>query len=144
MYRSFGNPYIWREMDRLQRDMNSLFSQYSTGRMRTAASYPAINIWSNEDGLFVHAEMPGVHVDDIDININGAELTISGQRSPEDIPEDAQYLRRERKFGEFSRTIQLPFAVDADKVDANFKDGVLSVTLPKAEAEKPKKISIKK
>ena len=92
---------------------------------------------------FCSAEMPGVSVKDIDININGNELTISGQRNSDEIPEGAHYLRRERNFGKFARTIQLPFTVDPEKVEANFKDGVLTITLPKAEAEKPKKISIK-
>ena len=143
MYRTLGPTNIWREMDRLQREMNGLFNQYTPGTVRTAPGYPAINIWSNEDGLFLHAEMPGVSVKDIDININGNELTISGQRNPDEIPEGAHYLRRERNFGKFARTIQLPFTVDPEKVEANFKDGVLTITLPKAEAEKPKKISIK-
>ena len=143
MYRTYRTPSIWREMDRLQRDMNRLFNQYDPSWLRTAPSYPAVNIWSNEDGLFVSAEMPGVHVDDLDISVNNDMLTISGQRSSDEIPDETHFHRQERRFGEFSRTIQLPFAVDADKVEASFKDGVLSITLPKVEAEKPKQISIK-
>jgi HSP20 family protein len=130
-------------MDRLQRDMNRIFTQHSPSRLRTAPSYPAINIWANEDSQFVSAEMPGVHVEDIDISVNGDTLTISGERSSGDIPENAHFLRKERGFGEFSRTIQLPFVVDAEKVEASFKNGVLIITLPQIEAEKPKKISIK-
>lgn len=143
MYRTFRTPSIWREMDRLQRDMNRIFTQHSPSRLRTAPSYPAINIWANEDSQFVSAEMPGVHVEDIDISVNGDTLTISGERSSGDIPENAHFLRKERGFGEFSRTIQLPFVVDAEKVEASFKNGVLIITLPQIEAEKPKKISIK-
>jgi HSP20 family protein len=143
MYRTFGTPNIWRELDRLQRDMNSLFSQYSPARPGITTGYPAINIWHNEDGLFLHAEMPGVRAENIEININANELTVSGQRSMDELPAGARYLRRERNFGKFTRTIQLPFAVDAEKVEAKFKNGVLTVTLPKAEAEKPKRISIK-
>jgi HSP20 family protein len=130
-------------MDRLQSDMNRLFNQYDPARLRTAPSYPAVNIWSNENGLFVSAEMPGVSVKDLDISVNGDTLTISGERGVDEIPEGTHFHRQERKFGEFSRTIQLPFAVDADKVEASFKEGVLSITLPKVEAEKPKQISIK-
>ena len=143
MYRTFRTPSIWREMDRLQSDMNRLFNQYDPARLRTAPSYPAVNIWSNENGLFVSAEMPGVSVKDLDISVNGDTLTISGERGVDEIPEGTHFHRQERKFGEFSRTIQLPFAVDADKVEASFKEGVLSITLPKVEAEKPKQISIK-
>jgi HSP20 family protein len=130
-------------MDRLQRDMNRLFNQYSPTRLRTAPSYPAINIWTNEDGQFVSAEMPGLHVDDIDINVNDNVLTISGQRSLDEVPENAHFHRRERSSGEFSRNIQLPYAVELDKVEASFKDGILNIMLPKAEAEKPKQIAIK-
>jgi HSP20 family protein len=130
-------------MDRLQSDMNRLLNQYDPVRLRTAPSYPAVNIWSNDDGLFVVAEMPGVRVEDLDINVNNDMLTISGKRSADEIPEGTRFHRNERRFGEFSRTIQLPFAVIADKVEASFNDGVLSITLPKAEAEKPRQISIK-
>ena len=144
MYRTFRTPSIWREMDRLQSDMNRLFNQYSPTRLRTAPSYPSINIWTNnEEGQFVSAEMPGVCVEDIDINVNDNVLTISGQRSLDEVPEDARFHRRERSSGEFSRTIQLPYAVELDKVEASFKDGILNIMLPKAEAEKPKQIAIK-
>lgn len=143
MYRTYRTPSIWREMDRLQRDMNHLFTQYSPARLRTAPSYPAINIWAKDDGLFVSAEMPGVQVEDIDINVVGDSLTISGERGSDEIPENALFHRKERGFGEFSRTIQLPFAIDTGKVEASFKNGVLNITLPRVEAEKPKKISIR-
>lgn len=143
MYRTFRTPSIWREIDRLQRDMNRLFNQSSASRLRTAPSYPAINIWANEDGQFVSAEMPGVRVEEIDINVNGDTLTISGKRGSDEVPENAHFHRKERVHGVFSRTIQLPFAVDADKVEASFKHGVLNIELPRIEVEKPKKISIK-
>ena len=143
MYRTFRSPTIWREMDRLQRDMNRLFNNYSPNRLRTAPSYPAINIWASEDDQFMSAEMPGVRVEDIDISVEGNTLTISGERGSDDIPENALFHRRERGYGKFSRSIQLPYAVDAEKVEANLVNGVLNLTLPQVEAEKPKKISIK-
>ena len=142
MYRTYRTPSLWREMDRLQRDMNRLYTQYSPSRVRSAPSYPAINIWAKDDGLFVSAEMPGVHVEDININVMGDSLTISGERGSEEIPEDAHFHRKERGFGNFSRTIQLPYAVDAEQVEASFKNGVLNITLPRVPAETPKKISI--
>jgi HSP20 family protein len=122
--------------------MNRLFNQHSHARLRTAPSYPAINIWANEDGQFLSAEMPGVRIEDIDISVNGDMLTISGERGSDEIPEGAQYHRKERGFGEFSRTVHLPFAVDVENVEASFKNGVLNITLPQVKAEKPKKISI--
>lgn len=142
MYRTFRTPSIWREMDRMQREMNRLFNSYSPYRLRTAPSYPAINIWANEEGLLVHAEMPGVQVDDIDVSVDGKTLTISGARKSDDLPEGARLHRKERRFGDFSRTIQLPLAVNSEQVKASFKDGVLSIILPGAESEKPKKITI--
>jgi HSP20 family protein len=142
MYRSYRPPSIWREMDRLQREMNRLFNGYSPNRLYSAPSYPAINVWANEDGLLVNAEMPGVQVDGIDVSVDGKTLTISGERMTDELPEGARYHRKERRFGDFSRTIQLPIAVNSEQVVASFSDGVLTINLPGAESEKPKKIAI--
>ena len=143
MYRRIRRPSIWQEMDQLQREMNRLFDTSSKGRVVNSPTYPAINIWTNEDGQLISAEMPGVHPDDIDIDVTGDALSISGERKPDEVAEDARYHRRERTYGSFSRTIQLPFMVDTNKVEASFKNGVLMVSLPRAEADKPKKITIK-
>ena len=143
MYRSFRTPSIWREMDRFQRDMNRLFNQYAPPTRRVASSYPAVNVWFNDEGLVVSAEMPGVKTDDLDINVQRDSLTISGIIGSEELPEDARYHRKERGSGQFSRTIQMPFSVDPDEVEASFKQGVLTIRLPRVEAEKPKKIAIK-
>ena len=143
MYRRFQRPSIWQEMDQLQREMNRLFDASSKGRVYNSPSYPAINIWTNEDGQVISAEMPGVHPDDIDIDVTGDALSISGERKPDEIAKEAHYHRRERSYGLFSRTVQLPFMVDTNKVEASFKNGVLLINLPRAEADKPKKIAIK-
>jgi HSP20 family protein len=142
MYRSFRTPSLWRDMDRLQQDMNRLFSLYSPSIVRRAPTYPAINIWVSDASQFVTAEMPGVHVEDIDINVDGDTLTISGELGVEEVPAGAHIHRKERSAGKFSRTIQLPYPVDADKVEASFKNGILSILLPHIEAVKPKKITI--
>lgn len=143
MYRRFQRPSIWQEMDQLQREMNRLFDATSKGRALNSPSYPAINIWANEDGQLISAEMPGVHPDDLSIDVTGDALSISGERKPDNISKDERYHRRERNYGTFSRTIQLPFIVDTNKVEAGFKNGVLLISLPRAEADKPKKINIK-
>ena len=143
MYRRFQRPSIWQEMDQLQREMNRLFDSTSKGRVFNSPTYPAINIWMNEDGQVISAEMPGVHPDDIDIDVTGDALSISGDRKPDEVVKEAHYHRRERSYGSFSRTIQLPFMVDTNKVEASFKNGVLLINLPRAEADKPKKIAIK-
>jgi HSP20 family protein len=143
MYRRFQRPSIWQEMDQLQREMNRLFDASSKGRVYNSPSYPAINIWTNEDGQVISAEMPGVRPDDIDIDVTGDALSISGERKPDEVAKEAHYHRRERSYGLFSRTVQLPFMVDTNKVEASFKNGVLTINLPRAEADKPKKIAIK-
>ena len=143
MYRRYRTPSIWREMDRLQQDMNRLFSDMTPNRMRKAPSFPAINIWAAEDRAKITAEIPGLGKDDLEINLTGDTLTLSGMREQTELPEGAHYHRQERRYGEFNRSIQLPYTVDVNKVKATFKNGVLTVELPRVEAEKPKKITVK-
>jgi HSP20 family protein len=142
MYRRYRIPTVWRDVDRLQREMNRLFDDYSPARLRTAPSYPALNVWSNEDGLLVTAEVPGVSPQDIEVNVIGETLTLSGVRKPDELNEGARYHRQERGYGKFSRTLQLPYPVSVDKIEADFKSGVLSVRLPRAEQDKPRKIAV--
>ena len=143
MYRRFrSSSNIWQEMDQLQREMNRLFDSTSKGRVVSPPSYPAINIWSNDDGLLISAEMPGVNPEDINIDVTGDALSISGERKPDEVIKEALYHRRERSSGSFSRTIQLPYMVDTNKVEAACKNGVLMISLPRAEADKPRKITI--
>ena len=143
MYRHFQRPSIWQEMDQLQREMNRLFDTTSKGHVFSSPSYPAINIWTNNDGQMISAEMPGIYPDDIDIDVTGDALSISGVRKPDEVAKEAHYHRHERNYGSFSRTVQLPFMVDTSKVEASFKNGILLISLPRAEADKPKKITIK-
>ncbi|GAB4428343.1 MAG: Hsp20/alpha crystallin family protein [Anaerolineales bacterium] len=143
MYRRFRMPSVWQEMDQLQREMNRLFDTASKGRVVTPPRYPAINIWTNDNEQIISAEMPGVNPDDIEIDVTGDALSISGERKPDETTKEIHYHRRERSYGSFSRTVQLPFMVDTNKVDATLKNGVLMIRLPRAEADKPKKIKIK-
>jgi len=91
----------------------------------------------------ITAEVPGVSADEIDISVVGETLTLSGERKPEDLEGGVRYHRRERGGGRFSRSIELPFRVDADKVEAAYDKGILRVTLPRAEADKPRKITVR-
>jgi HSP20 family protein len=143
MYRRYQRPSIWQEMDQLQREMNRLFDANNAGRVFQSPGYPAINIWTNDDGQLITAEMPGVHPDELEIDVTGDALSISGERKQDEVAKDARYHRRERSYGAFSRTVQLPFMVDTDTVEASFNNGVLQISLPRAEADKPKKITIK-
>jgi len=137
-----SNP--WREMAQLQQQLNRVFynKQFDEARQYVAPSYPAINIWTNDDGVILTAELPGVKAEDIDISVVGDILTLSGSRDTDEIPESAKYHRQERKHGEFNRTFQFPFEVEADGVDAMFQNGVLHISLAKTEREKPKRIAV--
>jgi HSP20 family protein len=140
----YGVMSPWREMDRLQREMNRLFSDaFAHPERRVAPGYPTINVWTNEESAVVTAELPGVKPDDIDISVEGDTLTLTGNRQPEELEEGEKYHRRERRYGRFTRTFQLPFQVEVDKVEALFEKGVLHISLPRAEVDKPKKIAIK-
>ncbi len=143
MYRRFRMPTIWREMDQLQREMSRLMDPSYETRSFSPLSYPAVNIWTNEDDLIVSAELPGIKADDIDLNITADSLVLSGERKPAEVGEGIRYHRQERSFGRFNRSIQLPFMVDPGKAKAVFKNGILEISLVRAEADKPKKIAVK-
>jgi HSP20 family protein len=145
LMRPFGRGLSpWREMQRLQREMNSLLSGTSGWSALSAApSYPAMNVWTDQDGAVVTTELPGINPEDIDISVKNDTLTLSGSRTPDEVQEGETYHRRERSSGSFTRSFQLPFQVASDQVVASYSKGVLSITLPRAEADKPKKIAIK-
>jgi HSP20 family protein len=143
MYRRYRVPSVYREMDRLQREMNRLFEDTYPTRGRRAAGYPAMNVWTNDEGLIITTEVPGVKPQDIDVSVVGDTLTLSGSRKPDEIKEDSRYHRQERGYGDFTRSIQLPFPVNVKKVEATFQNGVLNISMPRAEEDKPKKITVK-
>ena len=142
MYRRFLRPDLWHGMDQLQQDMNRLFNAASSRHVFAPPSYPALNVWTNDNGQIISAELPGLTTDDINIEVTGDALSISGERRHGEVPKEAVYHRRERTSGTFSRTIQLPFMVDTSKVEAQFKNGTLVVSLPRAEADRPKKVAV--
>lgn len=104
---------------------------------------PAFDVSETEDALIVKAELPGMEEKDIEISLSEGILTIKGEKKHEKEEESGQYHTVERRYGAFCRTMRLPAEVDAEKVDAVYKDGVLSVTMPKSETAKPRKIEIK-
>jgi HSP20 family protein len=141
--RRFPGYSMWAELDSLQREMNRLFDNSFSYRRISAPTFPAMNIWTNDEGALVTAEIPGVDIKDIEISVVGESLTLSGERKPEAVNENEVVHRQERGFGKFTRTVELPFPVDANKVDAVFDKGVLKINLPRAEEDKPRKIAIK-
>lgn len=134
---------IWdsfRELERLQSQLNQLLSHAPTS---AAIDFPPLNIWTSQDGAVVTAEIPGLMPEDIDISVVNQTLTLRGSREPDQLDEGDKYHRRERGYGQFTRTIELPFKVNADAVQASFCKGILTIELPRAEADKPKKISVR-
>jgi HSP20 family protein len=142
--RPFGRTmWNWRETDRLRREMDRLFADWPTrSTWSVTPSYPAMNVWTSEDGAVVQSELPGIDPDKIDISVANDTLTVSGERQRPEMEEEATYHRRERGYGRFTRTFTLPFQVEADQVEANYEKGILYIRLPRAEADKPKKITI--
>lgn len=136
-------PDMWHEMNRLQREMNRLFRSSDSVQLHHAPGFPAVNIWANEEGQVITAEIPGVEPEDLDISVTGEILTLSGTRKQEQVGDGTTFHRRERGYGNFKRSIQLPYPVQADKIEAKFKNGVLSIALPRAEEDKPRKIVVK-
>jgi HSP20 family protein len=133
---------VQSEMHRLRREMEQVFGRF-TGNGLTAPAYPPLNVWEAGENVCVEAELPGMDLNDLEIYINGGnQLSIKGERK---LPELGQgsWHRRERGYGAFARVLDLPSAVDADRVQAEFKHGVLTVTLPKTEASKPRRIEVK-
>ncbi|HEX3999957.1 MAG TPA: Hsp20/alpha crystallin family protein [Pirellulales bacterium] len=106
-------------------------------------AFPPVNVWEEQDTLYVEAEVAGVAKDNLDITVVENELILKGQcAEPAAASDSKTYHRRERPVGSFTRVVALPFDVNADGVKASFNDGVLLVTLPKAEAAKPRKVKI--
>ena len=141
--RRYPTSSWFEDMEKLQNEINRLFNTSNSSRSLAAPAFPAMNVWTNSEGAVVTAEIPGVQKDAIEISVVGQTLSIKGSRQAEELKEGYQYHRQERGYGNFSRSIELPFPVDADKAEAVFDKGVLEITLPRTEADKPKKIVVK-
>jgi HSP20 family protein len=144
--RTFKHWEPWREISQLQQEMNRRLQEYLPEREHfsmTGGDFPALNVWSNDQSIVVTAEIAGLDPENLSITVQDDHLSLRGSRSSKECAEGEIFHRRERGCGEFSRTISLPFKIEADKVDAVYRDGILKVTLPRIEEEKPAKIKIK-
>ncbi len=121
---------------------NNVFAAWPFEGRTGMRRFPALNIWEDEEKLYAEAELPGLSMNDVEVLVVGDELTIKGHRKAHE-GQSQTYHRQERGTGEFSRTIVLPYPVNQDKVDATLRDGVLTLTMPKAEAARPRKITVK-
>lgn len=134
---------LWSEMNRIRDEMERLFGRGNGAGRYAYTVYPPINLWEDDDHLFVEAELPGLEPGDLEITVTGDnQLSIKGERKQPEV-ENATWHRQERGYGSFSRLVELPEHVDPDKVTAEFKHGVVTITLPKKEEAKPRKIEVK-
>jgi HSP20 family protein len=145
-----------REIDRwpsdffgVQREINRLFDDFFRGGTQADESFnssywtPAVDISERDTEYVVKMELPGVNKDDVKINLESNILTIKGEKRQEKEEKEKNLHRVERSYGSFQRSFTLPTSVKSDKIDAVFKDGILSITLPKQEEVKPKQIEVK-
>ena len=141
--RQNSNPF-----NRLRDEMEGLFNNVMTNMPALpfvgggTAPFPALNLWEDEQNIYVEAEVPGLTMQSVEVFVVGNELSIRGERREPEM-ENAAFHRRERGVGAFSRVIRLPSDIDSEKVQATLRDGVLTITLPKAEAAKPRKIEVR-
>jgi HSP20 family protein len=137
---------LWSKMTRFRNEMDRLFESFGLGNggwPTLAAAYPAVNVWQDSDHVFVEAELPGMELNELEIYVTGGnQLTIKGERQEPNFGK-GYWHRQERGFGSFARVITLPVDVDADKVEARFHNGVLTVIMPKSETARPRRIAVK-
>lgn len=131
----------FKEIEMMEKEINKMFNDLFRSFDRSY-EYPLMDIIDSKDDLVVYVEIPGVNKDDIKVKIHNDVLTISGERKEPDLPEKANCLIREREFGKFMRSIRLPYPIEVSKVNAEYKDGILKIILPKKEEVKPKEIQI--
>ena len=128
-----------REFDSL---IDSFWGSWGDGNGTPGAWHPRVDVSETEDAYVVHADLPGIDRKDISVTLKENVLRIEGEKKRTS-EEDKGFYRSERAFGRFSRSFRLPSALDADKISASYKEGVLSLTIPKAEVAKPKQIEVK-
>ena len=142
---SVGWQHQYTDLERMSRQMDRL-TRAVLGRpgmqWLSARVFPAVNLTEDKDKYYVRAELPGIKADALNIEVNGRNLTIAGERTIPSEGENVRYHRKEREAGKFSRIIGLPGDIDAEQVNASMVNGMLTVTIAKSEASKPRQISV--
>jgi HSP20 family protein len=128
--------------DEIDRLFEAPLAELTRGSQLLSGWTPALDLFEDKDNLYVKMELPGMRKEDIDLSLHDGSLSISGERKSEEKFKDAEVYRAERFYGRFQRTVTLPTPVATDKVKAQYKDGVLFITLPKSEEAKPKHIDV--
>lgn len=137
-------PNLWANFDRLHGEFDRLLEGWGVDLTRgQVPSFPPVNVWEDANAFYLEAELPGMTREQLQIAVTQKNvLTLQGERAVEE-PEKGRWHRRERGFGKFQRVLKLPLPVDAERVEAKLENGVLLLTLPKAEEAKPRKIVVK-
>jgi HSP20 family protein len=141
---------VWdpfRQLTTLRDEIDRLFDSPLSAFTETTQPFlsgwlPAVDLYQDKDSVIVRAELPGMKKEEIDISLHEGVLTLAGERKAEQKQEDTEACRFERFVGRFHRTLALPVQVQAEKVKATYKDGILTVVLPKADEAKPKQIQV--
>ena len=134
------------EVRSLQREIDRMFDSFlpkSNGDSEQAVWTPRVDLAESENAYLVHLDVPGMKKEDLEVNFQDGSVTVSGTRNEQEIDEDANFVRVERRFGRFYRSFDLPKTVDSSKIEAKYEDGVLAIRIPKAEESKPKTVTIK-
>jgi HSP20 family protein len=124
----------------MQQEMDRLLTGQTVNYLQ---SFPAINMWMSENDVILSSEIPGIDPGDINISLEGDVLDLSGSRISEGLKEGGKYHRQERPHGAFKRKIRLPFHAQEDRIEAIYEKGILTIKIPRAEEEKPRKITVK-
>lgn len=137
-------PSVSADFDQIRRDMMRAFDALTTEhRGDNPGVFPPVNLTQDNDKFYLSAEMPGIAAKDLSISVLRNRVTLSGKREIPRENERASYHRKERAEGSFSRAVTLPAPVDSERVEARYVDGILHLTLPKAEEAKPRQITVK-
>ena len=138
----------FREMSALQERMNRMLADFRTRAplgeedMAQGSWIPAVDIYETKDSIVLNVELPGVTKENISLEVKESTLTIKGEKKLEKDVKEENYHRMERSYGSFMRAFTLPSTMHQDKVKAKFRDGILEITIPKAEEAKPKQIKV--
>jgi HSP20 family protein len=141
---------VWKNkrMDKLRRDMDRICTKVCDEfgiplLLETVAELPSIDVSETEDSVILRAEVPDMNPEDLDISITDDTLRIRGEKKQERVEEEAGAQRTERRYGSFSRTLQLPCRIDLDDVKATYREGILNIIMPKCSPEQAREIKIK-
>ena len=137
-----------KEMFGIHNRMNHIFDDFFTPTLKGDQGLslwdwePVVDIYDNDDNIVIKAELPGVDKENIDVDVKGRFLTLKGERSAENAVKEEKYHRKERVYGKFERVFTLPAEVDSEKIKADYKDGILTIHIPKPAKEQPRQITI--